>query len=392
MVKDTTLYDRLGVSPNASEEEIKSVGRKLMVKWHPDKHPNDVETATKKFQEIQEAVSVLTNREKREMYDNMGMDGAKMDGPPDGGFNPFGPGGPFGGGFPFGGGGGPFGGGGGPFGGGFPFGGGGFNVQRQEERENVMEKLNITLEQMYNNETVNLTYNHKVYCVKCDGEGTNDGSKSKCRTCDGKGMRVQIIQMGPMIQQSVVPCNDCKGKGKSFPDKNKCDECKGFGTVNKEKTLPIPVSSKYKNGIKLNITGKGHHFKDGKSDLIVVINEIEHPVFKRKNNDLIIEIKLKLYQALFGFDKVIEHLDKRKLHLHHTGKTNFGAVRKIKGEGLKEDNRCGDLIIKFDIELPTITNDTLIKAITLLDKNESNNEKNIQKETGLIKTIIEDST
>lgn len=370
MVKDLTFYNILEVSPDASEDDIKKSAKKLMIKWHPDKHPNNVAEATKKFQEIQEASAVLTNPEKRSLYDQFGMDAAKNDGPPQEHFNPFG------GGFPF------------PFGGGFPF--GGVNVQRQEEKENVMEKIQVSLEQLYNNETVNIKYNHKVYCVKCNGEGTNDGTKSTCQGCGGKGMRVQVIRMGPMIQQQVGPCGDCRGRGKTTPDKNKCEDCNGIGMINKEKVLPIPMSAKYRNGIKLHITGKGHQFKDGKSDLVVIIEEKEHPKFKRNNNDLLVEVNLKLYQALFGFNKVIEHLDKRKLHLHCTGKTNFGCMRQIKGEGLKYDNIKGDLIIKFNIELPTITNETLIKAITLIDRNEMNNEKNIEKEENLVKTVMED--
>ena len=112
MVVDKTLYDRLEVQPDAPQDEIKKKGKKLLIKWHPDKHPNNVEMATKKFQDIQEALSILSNEDKRQVYDNYGMDGLKGMGveQDDGGFNPFG-----GGGFPFGGGGFPF--------GGFQFGG-----------------------------------------------------------------------------------------------------------------------------------------------------------------------------------------------------------------------------------------------------------------------------
>jgi DnaJ family protein A protein 2 len=384
MVVDKTLYDRLEVQPDASEEDIKKKGKKLLIKWHPDKHPNNVEVATKKFQEIQEALQILENPEKRKMYDDIGMDYVKGDGPPQmNPGNPFGPGGPFGGG--------------GPFGAGFPFGDmfGGFNVNmggREERKENVMEKLNVTLEQIYKQETVELKYKHKVYCVKCNGEGSNDGTKTDCKDCNGKGMKVQMMRMGPIVQQSVGPCGTCKGKCKVVPDNNKCEVCQGRGDVDKEKTIPIPLKNGLGNGVKLQLEGKGHHFKNQKTDLIVIINEEQHPIFKRKGNDLYVEITLKLYQALFGFDKVLVHLDGRKLHLHSTGKTNFGSIRKISGEGMTDlrTGVKGDIIIKFNIELPTITNETLIKALTLLDKKESTSEKNLLKETDLVKTLLID--
>ena len=381
MVVDKTLYDRLEVQPDASQEEIKKKGKKTLIKWHPDKNPNNVENATKKFQEIQEALQILENPEKRNLYDQIGMDVLKGDGHSHMDKNN------------------PFGGGGNPFGAGFPFGDmfGGFNVnvnmQGQEERkENITENLNVTLEQIYNQETVEFKYNHNVYCVKCNGEGSNDGMKSLCKDCDGKGMRIQIIQMGPMIQQIAQPCGTCRGKGKVIPEHNKCDVCHGKGDVCKEKTITIPLQNSFGNGIKLQLEGKGHHYKNQKTNLIVVINEIPNIIFKRNGNDLYTEITLKLYQSLFGFDKVLKHLDNRRLHLHCTGKTNCGSIRKIKGEGMTDlrNGVKGDIVIKFNIDLPNITNETLIKALTLLDKKEYTTEKNLVKETDLVKILMVD--
>jgi len=377
MVMDKTLYDRLEVETDASIEEIKKSGKKLMVKWHPDKHPKNVEVATKKFQEVQEALSILENPEKRQMYDEYGMNFLKGDMPQQN---------PFPGGFPFGGGGFPFS---DMFGGqfsGFGQGGG------REKQDNIMERLTVTLEQIYKEETVELKYKHQVYCVKCSGEGTNDGTVSECKDCNGKGMRVQVTRMGPMVQQTMVPCNGCRGKGRKVPDKNKCDSCNGQGMTEKEKTVPVPLKSGLTTGVKLQLEGKGHHYKNTKTDLIIIIQEQPHPVFKRTDSDLFVEIELKLYQALFGFDKMLTHLDGRKLHLHHTGKTDFGTMRRISGEGMKDlrSGMKGDLVIKFNVNLPDITNDTLIKALTLIDKVESQNEKNMLKETDLVKTIMLD--
>ena len=228
MVKDTSLYNRLEVSPTAPIDEIKKKGKKLMIKWHPDKHHNNVEEATKKFQDIQEALSILENSEKRDIYDKFGMDGIKGDmGGQDGGFNPFG-----GSGFPFGPDG-PFGfsfGGGNPFGGGFPG-----QMNRSEEKENIVERLDVTLEQIYKEESINLKYNQKSACVKCNGEGSKDGTKMSCATCNGSGQQVKVIRNGPMIQQMVSQCGACRGKGKIVKDK--CEECNGSCCKNKEKTI-----------------------------------------------------------------------------------------------------------------------------------------------------------
>jgi DnaJ family protein A protein 2 len=198
--------------------------------------------------------------------------------------------------------------------------------------------------------------------------------------------------MGPMVQQIVINCETCKGKGNIILENNKCEVCNGNGIVTKEKTIPIPLKNGFGNGIKLQLDGKGHHFKNQKTDLVVIINEEPHKIFKRRGNDLFVEVTLKLYQALFGFDKILVHLDGKKLHLHSTGKTDFNSIKKISQEGMVDlrTGVKGDIIIKFNIELPTITNETLIKELTLLNKKESIAEKNVLQETDLVKTLLTD--
>jgi len=408
MVKDKTLYDRLEVDPSASIKDIEKKGKKLLIKWHPDKNPDKVQESTKKFQEIQEAMTILTNQEKREMYDQFGMEGTKGGdgggGGFPGGFPPGFPGGMFGGGFPFGGGGGGgfpgggFPGGGFPFGGGGGFPGGGFPghpAQRGNENENIVQTVKVTLAQIYNQSTIDVNYNQKVSCSQCKGEGTSDGVKNECDDCGGKGIKMKLMRLGPIQTQTLVPCNICNGKGKIISEANKCTTCNASGFNTKEKTVQVPLQNGFGNGIKMQLEGKGNNINGQKSDLIVIINEEEDPVFKRRNNDLIVTIELKLFQALFGFDKLLTHLDGRKLHLHHTGKTNYGTVRRISGEGMTDlrTKQKGDLLIKFVFTLPNITNETLTKALILIDKQESNNEKELIKETDLVKTMmLEDSS
>ena len=394
MVKDTTLYNRLEVEPDANEGQIKKAYIKLSKIWHPDKHPEETrEEATKKFKEISEAKELLLDKEKRNMYDQIGMDVFKQQsGDPHGDFGNM-----FGQGFPFGMGGMP----GMPHGfgmGGMP----GFGNMQQNQPENINESIDITMEQLYNEETINFDYKQKVCCSKCDGEGSKDGKTTTCQGCNGKGMKVQVIMMGPMIQQSVGPCNMCNGKGKNIDMNNKCDVCDAKCFVVKDKTIQIPLKSGLSNGNKINLSGKGHALKNDKtlqrSDLIITIREVEHKVFKRHGNDLFIDIELKLYQALFGFDKIITHLDGRKLHVSCSSKTDYNTVRKISGEGMKalNGNSKGDLYIRFHMTLPNFaslpqdTKTQIKNVLQTFDKTEVQNENTVKTTPNLVKTIIND--
>jgi DnaJ family protein A protein 2 len=201
-----------------------------------------------------------------------------------------------------------------------------------------------------------------------------------------------------MIQQSVGECNVCKGKGKIIEESNKCETCNGKCYIIKEKTIQIPLKSGLSHGNKINLSGKGNQFKNTKTDLILVINEKTHELFKRLDNNLFIDIELKLYQALFGFDKIINHLDGRKLHISSSCKTDFNTIRKISGEGMKslQTGNKGDLHIRFTVELPNFVNlpgetKTQLKSILqTFDKQEVQSESQVSKTQNLTKTILTD--
>lgn len=391
MVKDTILYDRLEILPDSTEAQIKKAYNKLSKVWHPDRHVNSPaevkEQATSKFQEIGQAKEILLDEKKRQIYDQVGMDIFKNGMDNDEGHhgqNPFADFGNI-------------------FGSGFPFGMGGMPGMpgmgpRQSASEDIMEKIDVTLEQIYNEETVNFTYKQKVYCVKCEGEGSKDGKSTKCMSCDGKGMKVNIMRMGNMIQQSVGECNICKGKGKIVSDSNKCETCNGKCYIVKEKSIQIPLKSGLSHGNKITLSGKGNQFKNIKTDLILLINEKTHETFKRLDNNLFVDIELKLYQALFGFDRIVNHLDGRKLHISSSGKTDFNTIRKISGEGMKslQTGNKGDLFIRFTVELPNFVNlpgDTKTQLKSILqsfDKQEVQFESQVSKTQNLTKTILTD--
>jgi len=371
MTKDTILYDRLNINSNSTQSEIKKSYRKLSLKWHPDKNNNNKEEATKKFQEISEAYSILSDPEKRKVYDQIGYNMMKEGG----GENNFDPSSIF---EQF------FGGGMGGMGGfGFPF---DVNRSKPESKENCTINLAVTLEQIYNEEKIKINYKQKVYCKKCNGYGTNDGKKSICSTCGGKGKVMKVRRMGPLVQQMVGDCDVCRGKGEIINDINKCKECNGLSYRIRNKTFNLPLKNGLKTGNKIKLDKKGHVFRNYKTDLIIEVIQKEHPIFKRDGKNLIVEVELKLYQSLIGFDKIIKHLDGRELHLSYRNIIKEGDVKKIRNEGMVDlsDKSKGDLHLIFTINYPDLTK---------LSKNESNllkvllakmNEDELDKETKII--------
>ena len=177
-------------------------------------------------------------------------------------------------------------------------------------------------------------------------------------------MKVQVIRMGNMIQQMVQQCGTCGGSGTHINNDNKCMNCNGKTYIYKDRSIEIPLKSGLISGNKIVFSGKGHNIKNNKSDLIFVINVLPHNVFYRQNvsgaeaSDLYTDIELTLYQALFGFNKIIHHLDGRKININYKGKTDFNTIRKIQGEGMKtiSGNDKGNLYIRFLINIPDINN------------------------------------
>jgi DnaJ family protein A protein 2 len=378
MVKDTTLYERLGVTSNASCEDIVKAYKKLAVKMHPDKNPDDPHS-NEKFQDLNQAKEFLSNPEKRKMYDEIGMDYVNGTVPQQQNINPEDLFGMFNGGFP-----------------GHPF----QNMQRQQQKENIIVHQEVSLEEIYNESTISINFQQKHMCNPCKGEGSKDGKTLKCDACNGTGMHTKVVQMGPMIQQIRSPCGKCNSTGKHNDLNNKCNICNGDGYKLKDVKINIPLKNGLSNGQQIQITGQGHHLKDGKTDLIVVIKEKPHNIFTRSGNDLCMEVELKLFQAIYGFDKVITHLDNRKLHISHSDKTEHGTLRRIPSEGMKilnVNNAKGDLVIRFNIVLPTISNNDmsnkLLYLLKALEQDESNNETIVKNsKTNYIKTVLLNAT
>ncbi|KAL5684063.1 hypothetical protein ACJX0J_010448, partial [Zea mays] len=301
---NTRYYEILGVSKDASQDDLKKAYRKAAIKNHPDKGGDP-----EKFKELAQAYEVLSDPEKREIYDQYGEDALKEGMGGGGGMHdPFDIFQSF-------------------FGGGSPFGGGGSSRGRRQRRgEDVVHPLKVSLEDLYNGTSKKLSLSRSVLCSKCNGKGSKSGASSRCAGCQGSGFKVQIRQLGPgMIQQMQHPCNECKGSGETISDKDRCPQCKGDKVVQEKKVLEVFVEKGMQNGQKITFPGEADEAPDTVTgDIIFVLQQKEHPKFKRKGDDLFYEHTLTLTESLCGFQFVVTHLDNRQLLI----KSNPGEVVK----------------------------------------------------------------
>ena len=329
-VKDSTLYDRLGVPTDANDSQIKKAFIQLSKQWHPDKHGDDMkDEATQKFKDITEAKDILSDDDKRRTYDQIGMDILKQ---------------------------GAAGGGGGMqgFGGGFPFGGNGFPFEVREtgnrptsrQLQPIESTLTVTLEQLYREDRVPLAYIHEIDCAACNGDG---GTAERCDGCNGNGKTVQVQQMGNMISQSITNCRKCNGKGQQL--KSKCATCNGQGFSTVPKTISFPLSSRLVSGNKVQVRGEGNRSKQASSDLIVTINVTPHPVFKHQQSDLLTRVELTLHEALFGFKKTLTLIDGSTLELTSSDKTDCYTIKCFQHKGIHRD---GNLYVMYVFTLPSL--------------------------------------
>ncbi|MFW5974795.1 MAG: DnaJ domain-containing protein, partial [Bacteroidota bacterium] len=268
-------YEILGISRDASQDEIKKAYRKMALKYHPDRNPNDKE-AESKFKEAAEAYEVLSNQQKRQQYDRFGHEGMKNGG--------FGAGGGFGGGMSmddifehfgdiFGGGG---------FGSAFGSGFGGGTSSRRRRKANrgsdLRVKVKLTLEEIAKGVEKRIKVNKYVSCKACSGTGAKDGSSySTCSTCNGTGQvtRVSNTFLGQM--QTTSTCPTCGGEGQTI--QNKCPVCNGNGIVKDHEVISIDIPAGVAEGMQLSVSGKGNAAARGgiPGDLIVLIEEEAHP-------------------------------------------------------------------------------------------------------------------
>jgi DnaJ family protein A protein 2 len=338
-VKETEFYDRLGVDSDASADDIKKAYRKMAIKYHPDKNPNNPE-AVEKFKEISEAYEVLSDQSKREIYNKYGKEGLKEGGFHAGSaadiFERF-----FGGGM---------------FGDIFGRGGRGGPVQG----EDIVHQIVVGLEDLYNGKTSKLAVTRNVICPKCSGSGSKkQGGAVRCSACEGRGVRFIIKQLGPgMIQQMQTVCQECQGKGETIREEDRCDNCKGKKVVRDKKILEVHIDKGMRDGQKIVFTGEADQAPGVEpGDVIFIVKQKEHERFKRSGSDLYMEHSITLMDALGGTQFAVPHLDNRVL-LIKTAEGDIikpGDTRMIEKEGMPTHKRPfekGSLYIKFDVVFP----------------------------------------
>lgn len=347
-------YDILGVAKNSSPEEIKKAYRKLAIKYHPDKNPDD-HTAEDKFKEAAEAYEILSNPEKKQRYDHYGHAG--VGGASGGGgygaggmnmediFSQFGD--IFGG------------------GGGSPFdsffGGqqrGGASGRRVAKGSNLRIKVKLTLEEIAHGAEKKIKVNKQVTCKTCDGSGAKDKSSvSTCKTCGGSGSvrRVTNTILGQM--QTTSTCPTCNGSGSQIT--SKCNSCHGEGTVRGEETITINIPAGVSDGMQLSMSGKGNAAPNGgiPGDLIILIEEIPHESLKREGNNVVYDLHLSIIDAALGYSAEVPTIDgKAKIKIEPG--TQSGKLLRLKAKGIPEVNSYhrGDQIIHVNIWTPKVLN------------------------------------
>jgi chaperone protein DnaJ len=339
-------YEVLGVSRNATQEEMKKAYRKMAIKYHPDKNPDNKE-AEEKFKEAAEAFSVLSDENKRARYDQFGHAGVGTSDAGSSGFGGFGGGmsmddifSQFGDLF------------GGHFGG---FGGFGRSQGRRTNRGgDIRVKVRLNLQEIAYGADKKLKINKQVRCNSCNGTGAEHGTAfSTCGTCGGSGTVIGVTNSIFGRVQTQSTCPTCRGTGKSIT--KYCSSCSGSGVVNDSEVVSFHIPAGVSEGMQLSVSGKGNAPQGGgiNGDLLVVIEEEPHEELIRDGNDLVYTLFLGFPDAVLGGTSEVPTID-GKARIKIDPGTQPGRVFRLKGKGLPDIDGYGrgDILVYVNVWVP----------------------------------------
>lgn len=344
-------YEILGVAKTATAEEIKKAYRKVAMQFHPDRNPGD-KSAEDKFKEAAEAYEILSDQDKRAQYDRFGHAGVSGAGGGQRGgaggmnmddiFSQFGD----------------------IFGedifGSFFGGGGGGGRGRTSGRgrgtrgSNLRIKLKLTFEEIAKGTSKTVKVKKYVFCNTCNGSGAKDkGSVQNCSTCNGSGQVRKVTNTFLGQMQTVTTCPTCNGEGSVVT--SKCGSCKGEGRVYAEETVSLDIPAGVQEGMQLSLSGKGNAGERGgpSGDLIVLIEEEQHPQLHREGNNVIYELHISFPDAVFGANIEVPMIEgKGKIKI--PAGTQSGRIFRLKGKGFPVVNAYerGDQLIHVNIWTP----------------------------------------
>ncbi len=358
MAEKRDYYEVLGVSKNATKDELKKAYRKLAIKYHPDKNPGDKQ-AEEKFKEAAEAYDVLSDDTKRQRYDQFGHAG--MGGAAGGGgagfndvndiFSHFGD----------------------LFGDFFGGAAGGGHRQAVRKGSNLRVRVRLNLSEIVNGVEKKIKIRKKVPCAVCGGSGAaSPNDVQTCPDCKGTGYVVRIVNgiFGRMQQQS--PCPRCNGDGKIIT--HKCATCAGEGVVDAEETVSVKIPAGVAEGMQLNVQGKGNASPHGgiNGDLLVLIAEEEQTDFERDGNDLIYDLNISFPDAVLGSTVEIPTVE-GKVKIKVEEGTQPGKILRLRGKGVPDVNGYGrgDLLVHIHVFVPKTISKDEKKILEKLQESES---------------------